>query len=139
MICACGCGRATETYKRNKKRSGRVEIAGQHMKYVHGHNTKGTSKALNYGHIIKPSGCWELLCATSDGYAKFWVGTEQHYGHIFYYKKYKGEIPDGLVVDHKCLNKACVNPEHLRLLTRHDNMMVGKFGEQFLESREYKK
>ena len=32
-----------------------------------------------------------------------------------------GPIPDGLTVDHRCFNRRCVRPAHLRLLTRAEN------------------
>jgi hypothetical protein len=36
-----------------------------------------------------------------------------------------GPIPDGLVVDHICRNRACININHLRLLTREENLRIG--------------
>lgn len=36
--------------------------------------------------------------------------------HRVTYEHYKGPIPKGLLVDHMCMNKKCVNPSHLRLV-----------------------
>lgn len=32
-----------------------------------------------------------------------------------------GPIPDGLTIDHRCRNRRCCNPAHLRLLTNVEN------------------
>jgi hypothetical protein len=39
--------------------------------------------------------------------------------------KANGEIPEGLVVDHLCRNRACINLKHLRLITQRENIMAG--------------
>lgn len=39
---------------------------------------------------------------------------------VAYELKY-GAIPDGLVIDHICRNRSCVNPEHLRPVTKKQN------------------
>lgn len=43
--------------------------------------------------------------------------------HRIVYEECFGEIPDGLVVRHKCDVRNCINPEHLEIGTQHDNVM----------------
>jgi hypothetical protein len=67
------------------------------------------------------SGCWlwtASLCRA--GYGDFNTPGES-LAHRFAYKAFVGPIPEGLTVDHKCNVKICVNPEHLRLMTRGQN------------------
>lgn len=35
-----------------------------------------------------------------------------------------GKLTPGLVVDHVCRNRACVNPSHLREVTQRDNALA---------------
>ena len=37
-----------------------------------------------------------------------------------------GPLPDGLVLDHLCRNRACVNPEHLEPVTQSVNLLRGE-------------
>lgn len=41
--------------------------------------------------------------------------------HRVAYTEAFGPIPDEMTVDHLCFNPPCVNPQHLRLLTRSEN------------------
>lgn len=72
--------------------------------------------------VEKTEGCWNWTAGkTHDGY-----GTIQAYGkvrraHRLSYVMLKGMIPDGMSVDHICHNRACVNPDHLRLATHKQN------------------
>ena len=46
----------------------------------------------------------------------------QLYAHRYSYSYFVGEIPKGLVIDHLCENRACINPNHLEPTTIVDNI-----------------
>lgn len=48
--------------------------------------------------------------------------------HRFSYEVFKGLIPDGLVVDHLCKIKTCVNPDHLEAVTQKENLRRAGWG-----------
>ena len=72
-------------------------------------------------------GCWLWTGSrNNNGYGRFRLsrfGKRQRtvLAHRFAYEQVNGPIPDGLVVDHTCHNRHCVNPNHLRLVTNQDN------------------
>ena len=46
--------------------------------------------------------------------------------HRFSYRTFVGPIPKGLVIDHLCRNRACVNPLHLDVVTLQENQRRGR-------------
>lgn len=50
---------------------------------------------------------------------------ESMYAHRLAYEMFVGPIPEGLVIDHLCRNRACVNPAHLEPVTHVENVMRG--------------
>lgn len=76
--------------------------------------------------IVDESGCWNYTgFLDRDGYGMFRVGPDQRRAHRVSYEMFVADIPDGLVMDHLCRNRSCVNPTHLEPVTVQENTLRG--------------
>lgn len=71
------------------------------------------------------TGCWLWRgCLTRYGYGTVtWQQRAQH-AHRTVWELLVGPIPAGLVLDHLCRVRRCVNPEHLRPITNLENLQA---------------
>ena len=66
--------------------------------------------------------CWQWTGARcGEGYASVTTVDGTTRAHRASYEFYVGPIPQGALIDHKCRNKMCVNPEHLQPATYKQN------------------
>lgn len=74
---------------------------------------------------VPESGCWLWLGPVDTfGYGKSPTGRrkEAESAHRASYRAFKGSIPEGMLVRHRCDTPRCVNPAHLLTGTHYDNM-----------------
>lgn len=85
------------------------------------------------GHYVSPepnSGCWLWIGPIKDtGYGRFSVRDGSAWktviAHRYSYEAENGPIPEGLVIDHLCRMRCCVNPDHLEAITNEENIRRG--------------
>jgi hypothetical protein len=88
-----------------------------------------TSTALRFWAKVDAGGgagaCWPWLASKERGYGKFGVNGSNARAHRIAYELAFGDVAGGMVLDHLCRNRACVNPLHLEAVSNKDNLMRG--------------
>ena len=76
---------------------------------------------------IPEIGCfmWFGAINITTGYGIIKIDGKQWLAHRAMYIIEKGEILEGLVLDHLCRNRWCVNPNHLEPVTHKTNILRG--------------
>lgn len=67
---------------------------------------------------VDAAGCWIWTGHIAPtGYGRYGL----LYAHRLSVELARGPIPDGMHVDHLCRVRACVNPDHLEVVTQQEN------------------
>lgn len=68
------------------------------------------------------SGCWLWGASTvASGYGQLTVQRRHRWAHRVAWELERGSVPEQHEVHHVCRNRACVNPDHLQVLTRSEH------------------
>lgn len=71
-------------------------------------------------------GCWLWKAGvTTAGYGTMSIASRTHYSHRLAYEHFIGEIEQGMVIDHLCRTRRCVNPTHMEVVTNAENLRRG--------------
>ena len=72
-----------------------------------------------------PCHIWQGAIAV-NGYGLVRRGGVMRRAHRWAWEQVNGSIPDGLVMDHLCRNRPCVNPAHVEPVTQAENVRRGR-------------
>lgn len=75
--------------------------------------------------FVVGDGCWEWNAGCNEGYGWFELRGRNRRAHAVVYEWLIGPVPNGLVLDHLCRNRACVRPDHLEPVTNQTNVLRG--------------
>lgn len=135
-LCQCGCEGTTRLARKSDSRNGNVR--GKPVRFLPNHNPrlhKGPEYTIDGG-----TGCWLWNHARDRkrgyGYAvNPRTGKSDHAFRVIY-ERHRGQIPDGMELDHLCRNHPCVNPWHMEIVTHAVNMRRGAMAKLSAESAE---
>lgn len=72
--------------------------------------------------VEKTEGCWNWTAGKNNlGYGAFGLDGKTEKAHRVSYEWANGSIPADEWLDHICRNRACVRPDHLRIVTPMQN------------------
>jgi len=123
-VCQCGCGGRTALAKSTSRKEG--QIAGTPLRFLPGHQNRKRVRVIEEDRgRITPCRIWQLA-KDKDGYGVEYVRGKMVHAHRAEYERVHGEIEDGLEVDHKCSERACIAVDHLEVVSHAENVRRGR-------------
>lgn len=125
--CLCDCGKEA-VVRTGSLRSGTTRSCG--CLFLEATAETGRNRRLP-DPVAEDRG-WETPCLIwqgnpmGTGYGTTWQGEKKMLAHRWMYEQTYGPIPDGLVIDHLCRVRLCVNPDHLEPVTDAENIRRGE-------------
>lgn len=79
-----------------------------------------------WSRVKKTDNCWLWISyCFSNGYGSFTIKKRKYLAHRLSYEWLRGPIPQGMVLDHLCRVRPCVNPAHLEPVSLRENLLRG--------------
>lgn len=90
-------------------------------------STEGHVERFHTRYKVDKNGCWlwQGHIHPKTGYTVFCSLGKPELAHRYSYKTFNGPLIEGLVIDHLCRVRHCVNPKHLDQVTQTENMRRG--------------
>lgn len=128
--CWCGCGEKTWVSGKTDRAVG--YIRGQPVFFRRGHQARRDQRGdlwncyslENKGHST-PCWAWQER-KNKAGYGIWFARGRTTVAHRLFYERRFGKVEEGMVLDHLCQYKGCVNPSHLEVVTAAENKRRGK-------------
>lgn len=71
-----------------------------------------------------------------DGYGSFYLRRLGRRAHRVAWFSIHGEVPEGMVVNHTCRKRNCVNPQHLQIITAIENSLKDSCSVGYINSQK---